>query len=229
MLSLKKFAYVIKARVVRELTIAHFSSPSSVVNCDVVVASSRFREGILIDVNRTCRRRSAAASTHFAHHVAFAARRDHAIAMVDVRSLSVSPFPPTHTLTTARRSPLLRFPLIAVPVVLVLASLSPYILPGKHQRHGAGSQAYDPRTGIGRGAPGFQTNVTKVAIPPDIAARIRAGEDVSAEEITQALEDVKAGRYKPKAEREREEWLPQGVSSGANKGAGSSSKRKGKR
>lgn len=47
------------------------------------------------------------------------------------------------------------------------------------------------QTGIGRGAPGFITNVRKVAIPSHIAARIRAGEDVSADEITEALEEEK--------------------------------------
>ncbi|KAF7422340.1 hypothetical protein PC9H_010496 [Pleurotus ostreatus] len=41
--------------------------------------------------------------------------------------------------------------------------------------------------GIGRGAPGFQTNVRKVRITPEIAARIRRGEDVSPEEITAAI------------------------------------------
>lgn len=36
-------------------------------------------------------------------------------------------------------------------------------------------------------APGFQTNVRKVRITPEIAARIRRGEDVSPEEITAAI------------------------------------------
>ncbi|TFK29064.1 hypothetical protein FA15DRAFT_752865 [Coprinopsis marcescibilis] len=40
--------------------------------------------------------------------------------------------------------------------------------------------------GIGRGAKGFQTNVRKVRVTPEIAARIRRGEDVSAEEIAAA-------------------------------------------
>ncbi|KAF8321900.1 hypothetical protein F5887DRAFT_1117384, partial [Amanita rubescens] len=40
--------------------------------------------------------------------------------------------------------------------------------------------------GIGKGAPGFQTNVKKIRITPDIAARIRRGEEVSPEEIAEA-------------------------------------------
>ncbi|KAJ7707133.1 hypothetical protein B0H16DRAFT_1824437 [Mycena metata] len=40
--------------------------------------------------------------------------------------------------------------------------------------------------GIGKGAPGFQTNVRKVRIPPDLMRRIRAGEDVSPDEIAAA-------------------------------------------
>ncbi|CAA7268450.1 unnamed protein product [Cyclocybe aegerita] len=40
--------------------------------------------------------------------------------------------------------------------------------------------------GIGKGAPGFQTGVRRVRITPDVAARIRRGEDVSPEEIEAA-------------------------------------------
>ncbi|KAH8100326.1 hypothetical protein BXZ70DRAFT_184055 [Cristinia sonorae] len=40
--------------------------------------------------------------------------------------------------------------------------------------------------GIGKGAPGFQTNVRRVRVPPEIAARIRRGEDVSPAEIEAA-------------------------------------------
>ena len=105
----------------------------------------------------------------------------------------------------------LSLPLVAVPIVLVALAFSPFF--GQSKGHGGVTRkAYDPKTGIGRGAPGFQTNVARVAIPPDLAARIRAGEEVSADEITQALEDVRKGTYKPKAEREREEWLPAGTS-----------------
>ncbi|KAK2465773.1 hypothetical protein APHAL10511_002317 [Amanita phalloides] len=40
--------------------------------------------------------------------------------------------------------------------------------------------------GIGKGAPGFQTNVGRIRVTPDIAARIRRGEEVSPEEIAEA-------------------------------------------
>ncbi|EGU12004.1 hypothetical protein RTG_01886 [Rhodotorula toruloides ATCC 204091] len=94
---------------------------------------------------------------------------------------------------------------------------------------------YDPKTGIGRGAPGFQTGVRKVAIPKDLMERIKRGEEVSAEEITAGIE-----RERERLEREErssgsageeeaeqrklpenvdEEWLPAGAtgSSGKNK------------
>ncbi|TFK38966.1 hypothetical protein BDQ12DRAFT_682789 [Crucibulum laeve] len=40
--------------------------------------------------------------------------------------------------------------------------------------------------GIGKGAPGFQTNVRRIRVTPEIAARLRRGEDVSPEEIAAA-------------------------------------------
>jgi len=40
--------------------------------------------------------------------------------------------------------------------------------------------------GIGKGAPGFQTNVRQIRVTPEIAARLRRGEHVSPEEIAQA-------------------------------------------
>ncbi|CAK5284299.1 unnamed protein product [Mycena citricolor] len=40
--------------------------------------------------------------------------------------------------------------------------------------------------GIGKGAPGFQTNVRRVRVTPEIMARIQRGEDVSPEEIAAA-------------------------------------------
>ncbi|CAO1628512.1 unnamed protein product [Jaminaea pallidilutea] len=58
--------------------------------------------------------------------------------------------------------------------------------------------AYDPKTGIGRGAPGFQTNVSRIAVPAHIIARIRAGEEVSAEEIT-AAQEAEAKRLEKEA------------------------------
>ncbi|KAF9068632.1 hypothetical protein BDP27DRAFT_1224042, partial [Rhodocollybia butyracea] len=40
--------------------------------------------------------------------------------------------------------------------------------------------------GLGKGAPGFQTSVRRIRVTPEIAARIRRGEEVSPEEITAA-------------------------------------------
>ncbi|KIK65726.1 hypothetical protein GYMLUDRAFT_39236 [Collybiopsis luxurians FD-317 M1] len=40
--------------------------------------------------------------------------------------------------------------------------------------------------GIGKGAPGFQTNVRRIRVTPEIAARIRRGEEVTPEEIAAA-------------------------------------------
>ncbi|BGP32999.1 hypothetical protein JCM10296v2_004788 [Rhodotorula toruloides] len=86
---------------------------------------------------------------------------------------------------------------------------------------------YDPKTGIGRGAPGFQTGVRKVAIPKDLMERIKRGEEVSAEEITTGIERERerlereerssASAGGEEAERRRlpetvdEEWLPAGA------------------
>lgn len=97
---------------------------------------------------------------------------------------------------------------------------------------------YDPKTGIGRGAPGFQTGVRKVAIPKDLMERIKRGEEVSADEITRGIE-----RERERLEREErsdasaseeesprrkmpetvdEDWLPAGS-------AGASAKNKSRR
>ncbi|KAL8280772.1 hypothetical protein RQP46_006776 [Phenoliferia psychrophenolica] len=58
--------------------------------------------------------------------------------------------------------------------------------------------------GIGRGVPGFLTGVQKVALPLAIVARIKMGEDVSAEEITDAINAEKAREIRL-AELEAEE------------------------
>ncbi|KAG8747579.1 hypothetical protein FRC12_014036 [Ceratobasidium sp. 428] len=42
------------------------------------------------------------------------------------------------------------------------------------------------KTGFGKGAPGFMTNVRKVAITPELAERLRRGEEVTPEEIAAA-------------------------------------------
>lgn len=68
------------------------------------------------------------------------------------------------------------------------------------------------KTGIGKGAPGFQTGVKKIAVTPEIAARLRAGEQVSSEEIEEAVTAAKAQQEKkdiPENQEEDEnEWLP---------------------
>ncbi|KAJ3766893.1 hypothetical protein FB446DRAFT_653051 [Lentinula raphanica] len=46
--------------------------------------------------------------------------------------------------------------------------------------------------GIGRGAPGFQTNVRRIRVTPEIAARIRRGEEVNPEEIAAASAKAEA-------------------------------------
>ncbi|KAL0960898.1 hypothetical protein HGRIS_005907 [Hohenbuehelia grisea] len=46
--------------------------------------------------------------------------------------------------------------------------------------------------GIGKGAPGFQTGTRKLKVTPEIAARIRRGEEVTAAEITAAAAEMEA-------------------------------------
>lgn len=67
-------------------------------------------------------------------------------------------------------------------------------------------KAYDPKTGLGKGAPGFTTNVRRVAVPPEIMARIRAGEQVSGEEITAAQDKMR------REEEEKEKREASGIS-----------------
>ena len=91
--------------------------------------------------------------------------------------------------------------------VLAAAVAIAFVWPRKPKSDGA----YDPATGIGRGAPGFrksrltETNVKRIALPADIVARIRAGEEVSAEEITLAQQRAASAQAAPKKENE---WLP---------------------
>jgi hypothetical protein len=72
-----------------------------------------------------------------------------------------------------------------VPVILIL------VVRSRTQKGRPASKAYDPKTGLGRGAPGFQTNIKRIAVPPEIIARIRAGEEVSADEITAAQDKMR--------------------------------------
>lgn len=89
-------------------------------------------------------------------------------------------------------------------------------------------------------APGFQTNVKRIRITPDIAARIRRGEDVSPEEIAEAAARAEAmhrrdqdsgssildrpllvERVEKPAESDREsanEWLPESITKPKKRG-----------
>ncbi|KAF7346144.1 hypothetical protein MSAN_01841200 [Mycena sanguinolenta] len=88
--------------------------------------------------------------------------------------------------------------------------------------------------GIGKGAPGFQTSVRKIRVPPELMARIRAGEDVSPDEIAAAsarMEAEERGESVPEPTKSKKtesktkskavvndvpsdpanEWLPEGI------------------
>ncbi|EDR01748.1 uncharacterized protein LACBIDRAFT_310529 [Laccaria bicolor S238N-H82] len=85
--------------------------------------------------------------------------------------------------------------------------------------------------GIGKGAPGFQTNVRQLRVTPEIAARLRRGEKVSPEEIAaaaaKAQEEEQKTPYVPRIIEERHdrpklnptpppaepvnEWLPESL------------------
>ncbi|KAJ6584800.1 hypothetical protein B0H19DRAFT_927219, partial [Mycena capillaripes] len=89
--------------------------------------------------------------------------------------------------------------------------------------------------GIGKGAPGFQTNVRKIRVPPELMARIRRGEDVSPDEIAAAsarmeAEEREGSAPEPSPSKKSEtkpkpvlkevnevpsepanEWLPEGI------------------
>jgi hypothetical protein len=91
------------------------------------------------------------------------------------------------------------------------------------------------KTGIGKGAPGFLTSVKRVAVPPEIAARIRRGEEVSPEEISAAIaaasqrasisatsppptvEDVPSLRTDSDTNDSNNEWLPDHLKNGTKR------------
>ncbi|KAN0066444.1 hypothetical protein ACQY0O_000538 [Thecaphora frezii] len=83
-------------------------------------------------------------------------------------------------------------PSVLVPLIL-LGAIASRFLSAKNGRSGF-NQKYDPKTGIGRGAPGFQTGVKRLAVTPEIAARLRAGEQVSQEEIEASVAKAQAAR-----------------------------------
>ncbi|CCF53058.1 hypothetical protein NDA18_003136 [Ustilago nuda] len=102
-------------------------------------------------------------------------------------------------------------PSVLIPLIIVGAVASRFFGAGKK---GGYTGKYDPKTGLGRGAPGFQTGVKRMAVTPEIAARMRAGEQVSQEEIEEALaraQSQNAGSStairNPNVDQD---WLPQG-------------------
>ncbi|CAO1623572.1 unnamed protein product [Parajaminaea phylloscopi] len=103
---------------------------------------------------------------------------------------------------------------IAILVSLTLVALAVYRITRRHGSLGRVG-AYDPKTGIGRGAPGFQTNVTRIAVPAHIVARIRAGEDVSAEEIT-AAQEAEARRAEKEARAKAQGRIPKSAKGAAS-------------
>lgn len=105
-----------------------------------------------------------------------------------------------------------------VPIALVLLAPLAFLV---HRHLSARRRAtLLKEKGIGRGAAGFQTNVRRIQVPPEIAARIRRGEQVSAEEITAAQERMQqqqegkeaatgtATDVKTKASKVDDDWLP---------------------
>ncbi|KAK4054079.1 hypothetical protein OIV83_001104 [Microbotryomycetes sp. JL201] len=129
------------------------------------------------------------------------------------------------------------FPSIDASLIppLIILSIPAYLLASRlynalvNPSSSSSSRPYDPATGIGRGAPGFQTNTRKVQLPAELVARIKRGEEVSAEEVTAALDkqaqqqeeqQMHAGqieRTRRVPERVDQDWLPkqQGASGGA--------------
>lgn len=129
-----------------------------------------------------------------------------------------------------------------MPVVLASSRLYYYFKPDPKP------SSYNPETGLGRGAPGFLTGSRKVALPLHIAARIKMGEEVSPEEITEALEEQRLLELEEerkrllaeeRAERERngikemkipdsvdEDWLPAGATNVGGGRGGAARRRK---
>lgn len=121
-----------------------------------------------------------------------------------------------------------RFDAALILPFLVVALPTLYLSNRLYKRLFASTPKNDPAvTGIGRGAPGFLTSVKKVQVPAHLMARIRAGEDVSAEEVTAAIEEeqrkAQAEESTASARKVREgvdeDWLPKEQQS-----SGSSSK-----
>ncbi|GAK63775.1 uncharacterized protein PAN0_003c1983 [Moesziomyces antarcticus] len=109
-------------------------------------------------------------------------------------------------------------PSVLVPLIIVGAVASRFLGAGNKRGY---TGKYDPKTGLGRGAPGFQTGVKRVAVTPEIAARMRAGEQVSAEEIeasiARAQSQSQASSSAVRNPNVDQDWLPQAGRSPAGK------------
>ncbi|KAM0752188.1 hypothetical protein T439DRAFT_324259 [Meredithblackwellia eburnea MCA 4105] len=123
-------------------------------------------------------------------------------------------------------------PALIVPIIILSIPVLylPYSLYKNYQK-----KQQLKEQGIGRGVPGFLTSVKRVQIPPELAARIRAGEDVSAEEVTEALEaEKKRLEAEEKAKEDQvkipdnvdRDWLPEGTLGSAKKGGAGGRRRK---
>ncbi|KXN88541.1 hypothetical protein AN958_07177 [Leucoagaricus sp. SymC.cos] len=67
---------------------------------------------------------------------------------------------------------------VTVPSVLILSA---YLANKFYKRYRL------KKHGIGKGAPGFQTNVKQLRVTPEIAERLKRGEYVSSQEIAEAV------------------------------------------
>ena len=137
-------------------------------------------------------------------------------------------------------------PSVLVPLIIVGAVASRFFGAGSKRGY---TGKYDPKTGLGRGGPGFrkfsfamnpvfgavvltcaslkrwnattETGVKRVAVTPEIAARMRAGEQVSAEEIeasiARAQSQSQASSSAVRNPNVDQDWLPQAGRSPAGK------------
>ncbi|PWZ01926.1 hypothetical protein BCV70DRAFT_157528 [Testicularia cyperi] len=123
-------------------------------------------------------------------------------------------------------------PSVLVPLV-ILGAISSRFFGSSKKSKGKGSYTgkYDPSTGLGRGAPGFQTGVKRMAVTPEIAARMRAGEQVSAEEIEAAVakaqsQNAQATSTALKNPNVDQDWLPQAGRGASPAGGAKKNKRR---
>ncbi|PWN45444.1 hypothetical protein IE81DRAFT_320204 [Ceraceosorus guamensis] len=108
--------------------------------------------------------------------------------------------------------------LLLLPPALIYLVIRPYLKGGSSGGRKPYTGKYDPSTGLGRGAPGFTTNVARIPVPAHIVARIRAGEEVSAEEITAAQDEVRRKMEREEREKRGESEEEQAKSKKGKKG-----------